>query len=1203
MMTRNRTKDLPADQETSSTGDETDESAGASSDSNNSSAVEEEAPKTTTTKSLPQPPGSSGRGVRPSVLSPRLSTPVGRGVRPVSVGPTRGSGTTTPPSDASSTTTPSTEGEESGSASSLAPPAAATTTSSSTSPRPKSSSGGGGSASTAPVIADDGRGYDLNKKIALPADFKNKFAARDTESNIIFMQPSAASSEEGPVIKGGTIYKLVERLTLPDQGDPTFVKTFLLTYRSFTTPMDLLQLLINRFYCPVDDESDLELRRSIQKPVRLRVFAVLKVWITGYSYDFEDDPELVARFEQFCNVEIGTVMSSGSRQLLVLLEKALSREELTKKRTPISSKEIPKPHLPTCRPSELSLLTIHPQEFARQLTLIEADLFRAIKPWELLNLAWSRKDKEQKAPNVLAMIARSNVITPWISSQIVSSRSMKVRAEILTRSIQTMQYLEELHNFNAIMEFIAALQNAGVFRLKETWARLDKKHKRAWDMLMARMSRDNNFKVFRESLRTVSPPSIPYLGMFLTDLTFIEDGNPDYLDDDKTIINVAKRMQYSQIIKDIQMYQQTPYLLQPVPMIADFLNQLNPPTQEQVYDTSLTIKARSEGSKEVDDVSAENQGAAKPKTAPVKIETDNWGELDFPKGYPFAEPDSDDNIDVDTEDHKLVLYASIPKLVERLTYEKYSDQTFVTAFLLTYQLILPAERLMELLVQRYNVPFPKKADADIKSKFEAKVVRPVRLRVFNALKQWVDKYPKDFADNQTLSDKLEAFAETMKATGMQKPAERLVEGVAAARSGNAGDEAKKSAAAAKRQLKPPSVVNPKSGSVKDCIFLDLPAQEIARQLTLIESGLYRAITDREVLMWIPYECLSQDSVDHESTCPTVHALSEHNEWLSSMTVSLIVSQDGKDVARMIEHLCFIADHLRNLNNFNGFRAVMEGLLHPEVAELESAWVSISSPAAKTFDGLKDLLEEIKTYYKNQQWMQKVSAPALPSLRSYLDELARIEKALPDKIEESIHPGELIHMAKRLQQAKAVTDFLMFQGTEFALEEVPEYATKFSAVKVLSAEEVTSIVRRLNNDEVSANGAASSSSDSTTPPQRHKSSMLQASKNRLPAATTSSPSLGNSASSGINSERSSLNMDRSSGKLPSVAAGSPRMSQQIRTGIQRRPSKLTNDAVDSSSPVVTQEWVQQYVQNAIAEATAPLLAEIERLKAKLENPDE
>lgn len=48
---------------------------------------------------------------------------------------------------------------------------------------------------------------------------------------------------------------------------------------------------------------------------------------------------------------------------------------------------------------------------------MEAEYFNAVKPWELLNLAWSRKGKEDKAPNVLAMIGRSNTLSPWIGIQ------------------------------------------------------------------------------------------------------------------------------------------------------------------------------------------------------------------------------------------------------------------------------------------------------------------------------------------------------------------------------------------------------------------------------------------------------------------------------------------------------------------------------------------------------------------------------------------------------------------------------------------------------------------------------------------------------------------------------------------------------------------------------------------------------------------
>ncbi len=48
----------------------------------------------------------------------------------------------------------------------------------------------------------------------------------------------------------------------------------------------------------------------------------------------------------------------------------------------------------------------------------------------------------------------------------MSARSLKVRVELLTRCIEVMCFLEELHNYNALMELIAALTNSGVRRLK-----------------------------------------------------------------------------------------------------------------------------------------------------------------------------------------------------------------------------------------------------------------------------------------------------------------------------------------------------------------------------------------------------------------------------------------------------------------------------------------------------------------------------------------------------------------------------------------------------------------------------------------------------------------------------------------------------------------------------------------------------------------
>lgn len=51
---------------------------------------------------------------------------------------------------------------------------------------------------------------------------------------------------------------------------------------------------------------------------------------------------------------------------------------------------------------------VHPEEFARQITLLEIDLYIRINPRECVGQAWSKKDKTTRAPNITKLIAHFN---------------------------------------------------------------------------------------------------------------------------------------------------------------------------------------------------------------------------------------------------------------------------------------------------------------------------------------------------------------------------------------------------------------------------------------------------------------------------------------------------------------------------------------------------------------------------------------------------------------------------------------------------------------------------------------------------------------------------------------------------------------------------------------------------------------------------
>ncbi|KNC52088.1 uncharacterized protein AMSG_00916 [Thecamonas trahens ATCC 50062] len=402
------------------------------------------------------------------------------------------------------------------------------------------------------------------------------------------------------IVVAGTLAKLVERLTYHRYPDPMYLSAFLLTYRSFTTPPQLLDLLEQRFNAtPPAGASGEELMkfRKTREIQRIRVLLVFKQWVANHFDDYVDVEGLLDSLKQVLAKMKGSGVEKGATKLMEDIAKREAQEHKSR-RMLVFDTPPPPPLVPeSADASTFSLLSIPPRELARQVTLREFALYSAIKPYECLNQAWAVKPDEveglYKAPHIRSIISRFNAMSEYVAVTILREAELEARVAVVTRFIQIASELRKINNFNGVMEILAGLQLTPIFRLKRTWAGVSPRNMSKFNELAAEMNRDLNYKAPRAALATANPPCIPYLGIFLTDLTFVEDGNSDLTP--SGLINFDKRRRLALIIGEVQQYQQTPYCLQALPQLQDWIwgeSEAVEYDESVMYDRSLEVEPR-----------------------------------------------------------------------------------------------------------------------------------------------------------------------------------------------------------------------------------------------------------------------------------------------------------------------------------------------------------------------------------------------------------------------------------------------------------------------------------------------------------------------------------------------------------------------------------------------------------------------------------
>mmetsp|Transcript_10822 Transcript_10822/g.18090 ORF Transcript_10822/g.18090 Transcript_10822/m.18090 type:complete len:176 (+) Transcript_10822:29-556(+) len=162
--------------------------------------------------------------------------------------------------------------------------------------------------------------------------------------------------------------------------------------------------------------------------------------------------------------------------------------------------------------------------------------------------------------------------------------------------VQVADRLRKINNFNTLMGVLAGLNMSSVNRLKHTQALLSQKHRDVKEELQQVISRNQSFKNYRSVLHTATGPTVPFLGVYLTDLTFTEDGNPDYVANkaqpSEKLINFKKHKLVHNTISEIQLYQQQRYDVLKVEPLYTMMVELPNIDESALYALSLVREPR-----------------------------------------------------------------------------------------------------------------------------------------------------------------------------------------------------------------------------------------------------------------------------------------------------------------------------------------------------------------------------------------------------------------------------------------------------------------------------------------------------------------------------------------------------------------------------------------------------------------------------------
>uniref|UniRef100_A0A8D1J8F6 Ras protein specific guanine nucleotide releasing factor 2 n=2 Tax=Sus scrofa TaxID=9823 RepID=A0A8D1J8F6_PIG len=325
----------------------------------------------------------------------------------------------------------------------------------------------------------------------------------------------------------------------------------------------------------------------IRRSATNRVLNVLRHWVSKHAQDFELNNELKMNVLNLLEEVLRDPdLLPQERKATANILRALSQDD----QDDIHLKLEDIIQLTDCPKAEC-FETLSAMELAEQITLLDHIVFRSIPYEEFLGQGWMKLDKNERTPYIMKTSQHFNDMSNLVASQIMNYADVSSRANAIEKWVAVADICRCLHNYNGVLEITSALNRSAIYRLKKTWAKVSKQTKALMDKLQKTVSSEGRFKNLRETLKNCNPPAVPYLGMYLTDLAFIEEGTPNFTEEG--LVNFSKMRMISHIIREIRQFQQTSFRIDHQPKVTQYLlDKALIIDEDTLYDLSLKIEPR-----------------------------------------------------------------------------------------------------------------------------------------------------------------------------------------------------------------------------------------------------------------------------------------------------------------------------------------------------------------------------------------------------------------------------------------------------------------------------------------------------------------------------------------------------------------------------------------------------------------------------------